>query len=109
MTTTFNKMTFINSFMKEYENDDIYDVGMLFEDVLNTFIERNTSEKNQSLIKMFCTEEEIKNMKNSTHDDYCICTEDNSLLYEYLYDLVEKAIFKSKENNEIEYDGDIEI
>lgn len=108
MTTTFNKTTFIANFMNEYENNDIYDVKMLFDDIFDTFLQENTTEENTTLIKMFCTEEEIENMKNPTHSDYCICTVDNSLLYEYLYNLVEKAIIDSDEQNELKYDGDIE-
>jgi hypothetical protein len=89
-------MTFIDNFMNEYENSDEYDITIIFDDYFDKYIQNNTTEENESLIKMFCTEEEIENMKNPEHKDYCICTEDNSLLYEYLYLLVENAIIESE-------------
>lgn len=96
MSITLNKTLFIDNFMNEYNNSDEYDITLIFDHYFDMYIQNNQEEESQSLIKMFCTEEEIENMKNPIHVDYCICTEDNSLLYVYLYNLVEKAIIESE-------------
>ena len=94
----FHESVFVSDFINFYDNNnDEYDLPLVFDKYFNNFISNNTEEVNKCIVEHYCTNEQIASIIEKYDGDYTDIAFD--ILHDILYVIVEETMVDRMESD----------